>query len=185
MLSWSFVCVKCWDDSEGCSYGQQAIGSSITTTWLLVHHVSCRVFWLNIWSPRWLRPPQPWFGALQLVDFPKTEIFWNGRDFRPSKRFRKIWQGRWWLLGELCKGPRCLLWRRLSCFVLVMVQWFLSLVSSMWLQMKFCSLALEEVFCVSSQFSLIDRNPPDFHSWMLSGFLPGFGTVDWGAQLGV
>ena len=117
MLSWSFVCVKCWDDSEGCSYGQQVIGSSITTTWLLVHHVSCRVFWLNIWSPRWLRPPQPWFGALPLVDFPKTEIFWNGKDFRPSERFTKIWQGSWRLLGELCEGPRSLLegdWAALS-----------------------------------------------------------------------
>ena len=26
-------------------------------------------------------------------------------------RFRKIWQGRGWWLGELCEVPRCLLWR--------------------------------------------------------------------------
>ena len=33
------------------------------------------------------------------------------RDFRPLMGFRKIWQGSWWRLGELCEGPRCLLWR--------------------------------------------------------------------------
>ena len=38
---------------------------------------------------------------------------WKGRDFRPLMRFRKIWWGSWWRLGELCKAPRCLLWRGL------------------------------------------------------------------------
>ena len=59
MVSWSFVYVNCWGYSEGCSYGQQVIGSCITTTLLLMHHVYCRVFSLNMWSPRWLRPPPP------------------------------------------------------------------------------------------------------------------------------
>ena len=61
------------DDSEGHSYGQLVIGSFITTTRLLVHHISCRVFWWNIKSPRWLSPPtaQIW---LQLLAFPKTKV---------------------------------------------------------------------------------------------------------------
>ena len=59
-------------------------------------------------------PLQPRFGALRLLAFPKTKNhLWKGRDFRPSMRFRKIWWGSWWQLGELCEVPRCLLWRRL------------------------------------------------------------------------
>ena len=41
---------------------------------LLTCHSSCRVFWWNIKSPRWLSPLQPRFGALQLLAFPKTKI---------------------------------------------------------------------------------------------------------------
>ena len=51
---------------------------------------------------------------------------WKGRDFRLLMRLRKIWQGSWWWLGELCEVPRCLLPRVLryhwpmysvSCFL--------------------------------------------------------------------
>ena len=35
---------------------------------------SYAVFLWNIKSPRWLRPPTPRFGALQLLAFPKTKI---------------------------------------------------------------------------------------------------------------
>ena len=44
-----------------------------------------------------------------------TNHLWKGRDFLLSLRFRKIWQGSWWRLGELCEVPRCLLWRGLRC----------------------------------------------------------------------
>ena len=50
------------------------IGSFIMTTGWLMHHISCRVFWQNIKSPRWLSPLQPRFGALWLLAFPKTKI---------------------------------------------------------------------------------------------------------------
>ena len=46
---------------------------------------------------------------------PKLNNLWKGRDFRPSMRFRKIWWGSWWQLGELCEIPRCLLWKELRC----------------------------------------------------------------------
>ena len=39
-------------ESEGCSYGQMVTDSFITTTRHRLHHVSCRVFWQNIKSPR-------------------------------------------------------------------------------------------------------------------------------------
>ena len=59
---------------------------------------------------------QPTFGTLWLLAFPTTKItFEKGRDFRPLMRFRKIQQGSWWQLGELCEVPRFLLWRGLRC----------------------------------------------------------------------
>ena len=72
--AWTFLHGNYLDDSEGSSYGKLVIGSFITTPCLLVHHVSCRVFWWNIKSPRWLSPLQPRFGSLQLLAFPKTKI---------------------------------------------------------------------------------------------------------------
>ena len=45
--------------------------------------------------------------------FPKLKSPLKGKRFQPLRRFRKIWQGSWWWLGELCEVPRCLLWRKL------------------------------------------------------------------------
>ena len=60
-------------------------------------------------------PLQPRFGILWLLAFPKTKITFEMEEMSdPSIRFRKIWQGSWWQLGELCEVPRCLLWRKLS-----------------------------------------------------------------------
>ena len=44
------------------------------TTHLLLPHISCRVFWWNIQSPRWLSPLQPRFVALRLLAFPQIKI---------------------------------------------------------------------------------------------------------------
>ena len=55
-LAWTFLQGNYSDDSEGCSYGQLVIGSFITTTHLLMHHIPFRVFWWNIKSLRWLSP---------------------------------------------------------------------------------------------------------------------------------
>ena len=41
---------------------------------LLMYHVSCRAFWQNIKSPRWLSALQLGFGTLQLLAFHKTKI---------------------------------------------------------------------------------------------------------------
>ena len=65
------------DDSGGRSYGILVIGSFITTTLLLMHHVSCRVIWWKNKSPKWLSPLQPTFGALWLLAFPKTKIIFE------------------------------------------------------------------------------------------------------------
>ena len=42
---------------RNCSDGQLVIGSFITIMCLLMHHVSCRVFWQNIKSPKWFSLP--------------------------------------------------------------------------------------------------------------------------------
>ena len=67
-------CINYLDDSEGRSYGRLVIGSFNITTCLLMCHVSCRVFWQNIKSPRWLGPLQPRFGTLQFLAFSKAKI---------------------------------------------------------------------------------------------------------------
>ena len=113
--TWTVLCRNYSDDSEGHSYGQLVIGSFITTVCLLIYHILCRVFWQNMKSPRWLSLLQPTFGALWLLAFPKTEISFEMEEISDCQRFRKIWWGSWWRLGELCEVPRCLLWRGLRC----------------------------------------------------------------------
>ena len=91
---WTLRCGNYSDDSEGCSCEQLEVGSFITTTCLLTHHISCRVFWWNIKLLRWLSPPathlQPIFGALWLVAFPKTKITFEREEISE----------RWWDSGK-------------------------------------------------------------------------------------
>ena len=85
------------DDSEGHSYGQLVIGSFITTTCLLMHHVWCRDFSWNIKSPRW--PLQPRFGALQLLAFHKTKITFEREEISDhwwdSGKYNRAADGNW------------------------------------------------------------------------------------------
>ena len=57
---------------------------------------------------------QRWFGALQLLACPKTKITFEREEILDhwwdSGKYK---MGSWWQLGELCKVPRCLLWRGL------------------------------------------------------------------------
>ena len=46
--------------------------------------------------------------------FPKLKSPLKVNRFQTSMRFRKILQGSWWWLGELCEVPRCQLWRTLG-----------------------------------------------------------------------
>ena len=81
---------KLFGYSEGRSYGKMLIGSFITTMCPLMHHVSCRGFWQNITSPRWLSPP-----AAQIL-CPATSGF--------SQNLNHLWKGRdsdhWWDSGK-------------------------------------------------------------------------------------
>ena len=56
------------------SYGKLVIGSFITTMHLLAHHVSCRVVWWNIKSPRWLSPTTTQILLKTKITFERGEI---------------------------------------------------------------------------------------------------------------
>ena len=67
------------DDSDtgsyvGLGYGQLVIGSFVTTTYQLVHHISAGGFGETSNHPGDSAPLQTRFGTLQLLAFPKTEI---------------------------------------------------------------------------------------------------------------
>ena len=113
--TWTFLHGKYSADSEGCSCGQPVTGGFIMTMNPHIHHVLWRVFLWNIKSPRWLSPPiaQLWHTAISGFSQNWNHL-WNARDFRPSMRFRKIWQSSWWWLGEMCEISRCLLWRQVG-----------------------------------------------------------------------
>ena len=63
-------------------------------------------------------PLEPRFGALQLLDFPKTKITFE-REEISDHWWDSGWQGSWWQLGELWEVPRCLLWRGLRHHCLI------------------------------------------------------------------
>ena len=105
------------DDSEGHSYGKLVIGSFIMTIHLLTHHVSCRVFWWKIRSPRWLSALTflPRFSALRLWASPQTKSPLKAKRFQTISEIQENMTGQLMWLGELCEVPRCLLWRGLRC----------------------------------------------------------------------
>ena len=96
------------DDSEGYSYGQLVIGSFIMTMCLLMHLISCRVFWWNIKStPKWLSPLQPRFGALWLLDFPKTKITFEREEILDHQwDSGKYEMGQLMVIGRTVWGPK-------------------------------------------------------------------------------
>ena len=77
-----------------------------TSSWQ--HARSCITLLQNFWRHQITQVTQlsyspdlaPWDFWL----FQKLKSPLKGRDFRPSMRFRKIWQGSWWQLGELCES---------------------------------------------------------------------------------
>ena len=68
------------DESEGHSYGQLVIDSFTMTTYLLMHHISCKVFGETSNHPGDSAPLQPRFGALWLLAFPKTKITFERKE---------------------------------------------------------------------------------------------------------
>ena len=75
----------------------------------LMHHISCRDFWWDIKSPRWLSPLHSRFGDLQLLAFSKTKKIYNGKRFQTIDEIQENTTGQLMETGELCQVPRCLL----------------------------------------------------------------------------
>ena len=126
------------------SYGQLVIGSLITTMHPLMCHVSCKVFWQNIKSPRWQPLYSSDLAAGDLWFFPKLKLPLKGKRFQTIDEFRKILWSSWWqfnkgfcrvfwtvkeILGELCGVPKLPTLKRTEA-PLSYVQIFLYLVSS-------------------------------------------------------
>ena len=74
--AWIFLCRNYLGDSEGYNYGQLVIGSFITTTCPLMHHVLCS-FLVKHQITQVTQPLQPRFAALRLLAFPKTKIIFE------------------------------------------------------------------------------------------------------------
>ena len=71
---WIFLYGNYSDDSGGRSYGQLVIDSFTMTAYLLMHHISCKVFGETSNHPGDLAPLPTRFGTLHLLGFPKTKI---------------------------------------------------------------------------------------------------------------
>ena len=113
------------------SYGQLVIGSFITTTCPLMNQVSCRVFWWNFKSPRWLSPltAQTWYPATSgfyqtKITFEREDVsvyWWDSGKYDEAangdsnKGFRRVFWTVEQMVGELCEVPRFLLWKGLRC----------------------------------------------------------------------
>ena len=116
-------------DSEGHSYGQLVIGSFITTTRLLMHHVSCRVFWWNIKSLAWLSPYSPDLVPCDFWLFPKLKSPLKGKRFQTVDEIQENMTGQLMAIGRTMWGPKVPTLKGTEAS-LSYVQCFLYLVSS-------------------------------------------------------
>ena len=116
-------------DSEGHSYGQLVIGSFITTTHTLMHHVSRRVFWWHITSPRWLQPPySPDLATCDLWLFPKLKSPLKGKRYQTIDKTQENTMWQLMEAGRTAWGPKVPTLRGIEVS-LSYVQCFLYLVS--------------------------------------------------------
>ena len=80
------------------SYGQLEFGSFITTH-SLMHHISCRVFWWNIKSPRWFSPPTAHIWHPVTFAFPNTKITFEREEISvcqwDSGKYNRAADGDW------------------------------------------------------------------------------------------
>ena len=113
-------------DSEGSSSGQLVMGSFITTTHPLMHHISCRVFQWNIKSPSWLSPDMAycdfWF-------FPKLKSPLKGKRFQTVNEIQENMTRQLISIGRTVWGPKVPTLKGTEAS-LSYVQCFLYLVSS-------------------------------------------------------
>ena len=101
------------------------IGSFITTTCLLMHHISCRDFWQNIKSPRWLSPKySPDLAPCNFWVFPKLKSALIGKRFQTVNEIQENTTGQLMLIGRTVWGPKVptlkgteVSWSYVQCFL--------------------------------------------------------------------
>ena len=81
------------DDSEGRNYGKLVIGSFITTTHPLTHHILCRVFCWNFTSPRWQSPYSPGVPPCDFWLFPKLKSPLKDKRFQTMDKIQENMTG--------------------------------------------------------------------------------------------
>ena len=112
VLSLNIPPQKLFDESEGCSYGQLVtMGSFITTMYPLMHYISCKVFWQNLKSPRWLSPLTGQIWRLATSGFFQNSP-WKGERFQTIDGVQENTTGQLLAIGRTVWGPKVLLWRR-------------------------------------------------------------------------
>ena len=99
-----------------------AMGSWWLAAWSQQHALSCitclvQSFLTKHQVTQVTQPPYcPDLAPCNFQLLPKLKSPLKGKRFQTiDERFRKIWQGSWWQLGELCEVPRCLPSRGLRC----------------------------------------------------------------------
>ena len=162
----------------------------------LMHYISCRVFWQNIKSPRWLSPPTAQISCPVTSGFsPNQTYLWKGRDFRSLMRFRKIQWGSWWQLGELCEVPMSLLCRgprhhcpmyKVSCILHLLQYMSLFFIAHGWKLSgqtsftiySFCLLSIHYLLGYMWCTEFTDRSNRDFIPSRNEGSLRNLSSVD-------
>ena len=88
------------------SYGQLVIGSFITTIHPLMHHISCRDFWQNIKSPKWLSPPTAQIVSCDFWLLPKLKSPLKGKRFQTIDKIQENTMGQLMVTGRTVWGPK-------------------------------------------------------------------------------
>ena len=111
MLSLNSPLQKLFGWFKDCSYRHLVIGPFIMTMHPLMHHISCRVFWWNIKSPRWLSPPTDQIWHFDFWLFPTLKPPLKGNIFQTIDDIQENTAGQLMGIGQVWG----LLWRKLRC----------------------------------------------------------------------
>ena len=96
-----------WMIQKPAAMGNWWLAASSLTTHLLIHHASCRVFWWNIKSPRWLiAPPTAQIWHQQLLAFPKLKLPLKGKRFQTISKIQENTTGKLMAIGKTAWVPK-------------------------------------------------------------------------------
>ena len=104
-VAWTFLCGNYSDDSKGCSHGQLLIGSFITTTHPLMHHIFCSFLGKHQITQVTHTPYNPNLAPWNFRLFPKLKSPLKGRRFQNVVEIQENTMGQLMVMGELYEVP--------------------------------------------------------------------------------